>query len=94
MFWLTAGTGGSWEMGWNETWGLSPEALLCAAGTAQHPFVVAPHSWDGTGFSCDCPGPASPAHAHVPDSHGSASSLMYPESSKWFPSSINNRIER
>lgn len=47
--WLCAGVGSSWEVGWAEMQGLSPEELLRAAGTAQHPFVVAPRSWHGAG---------------------------------------------
>lgn len=35
VFWLC------WEVGWAETQGLSPKGLLRAAGTPQHPFVVA-----------------------------------------------------
>lgn len=36
--WLAAGMGSSWEMGWSEVQGLSPEGLLCAAGMAQGPW--------------------------------------------------------
>lgn len=43
---------------------------------------------DGTGFSCDSPGPGL-LHVSL-----TASSPAYPEPPKCFPSSINDRIER
>lgn len=61
VFWLCAGVGSSWEVGWAETQGLSPKGLLRAAGTPRHPFVVAPSSWHGAG-------PGYPAR--VPDVPG------------------------